>query len=90
MKMALAEVSNALLQTSSTDVRFLTSELIRRQKICCYGIGRERCALQAFVIRLKQLGLDAHLIGETSMPIIGPRDLLLASAGPSFFNTVMF
>jgi len=87
-KTAMNEVSNALALVSSGDVRFLTSELIRRQKLCCYGVGRERCILQSLVIRLKQLGLDAHLIGETFSPVVGPRDLLLASAGPSFFNTV--
>lgn len=87
-RVAMNEVSSTLEQISTSDVCLLSSELTSRKKLCCYGVGREKCIMQAFVIRLKQLGLDAYLVGETSTPSVGSKDLLIASAGPCFFNTV--
>ena len=86
--MTLNEVSQALCQITAADVRCLITEIMTKEKVCCYAVGRERCVFQAFVVRLQQLGLDAYLVGDMMAPVVGPKDLLLASAGPSFYNTV--
>lgn len=70
------------------DVSLLVSELNRCKKVCCYGVDRELCVMQALTIRLHQMGLDAHLVGELNTPQVGPEDVLIASAGPGFYNTV--
>ena len=56
-------------------------ELIRRimdcRKVFIYGSGRSGLAGQLFAVRLVQLGLDVHFVGEMTTPIIGPDDLCI-------------
>jgi 6-phospho-3-hexuloisomerase len=44
--------------------------------------------MQAFAIRLHQLGLNVASANEVSAPAMGPGDLLLVSAGPGYFASV--
>jgi 6-phospho-3-hexuloisomerase len=45
--------------------------------------------MRALCMRLMHLGLDAHVIGDMTAPALGAGDLLLVSAGPGYFSTVM-
>jgi 6-phospho-3-hexuloisomerase len=45
--------------------------------------------MKALCMRLMHLGLDAHVVGDMTTPPLGPGDLLLASAGPGRFATVL-
>ena len=40
-------------------------------------------------MRLMHLGLDAHVVGDMTTPPIGSGDLLISSAGPGAFSTVL-
>ncbi|MCS7062021.1 MAG: SIS domain-containing protein, partial [Anaerolineae bacterium] len=40
-------------------------------------------------MRLMHLGLDAHVVGDMTTPPIGAGDLLIVSAGPGAFSTVL-
>jgi 6-phospho-3-hexuloisomerase len=43
-------------------------------------MGRMKCAVRAFVMRLMHMGLDAHVVYDTTCPNIGPGDLLIVNA----------
>ena len=45
--------------------------------------------MRALCMRLMHLGLDAHVVGDMTMPPVGKGDLFIASAGPGSFSTVM-
>jgi 6-phospho-3-hexuloisomerase len=45
--------------------------------------------MKALCMRLMHLGLDAHVVGDMTTPPLGGGDLLLASAGPGQFSTVL-
>lgn len=45
------------------------------------GTGRSGLALQMLAMRLMHLGLDAHVVGETTTPAIGDGDVLIAASG---------
>ena len=45
--------------------------------------------MKALCMRLMHLGLEAHFVGDMTTPPIGPGDLLIASAGPGAFSTVL-
>jgi 6-phospho-3-hexuloisomerase len=45
--------------------------------------------MKALCMRLKHLGLDAHVAGDMTTPPVDGGDLLLLSAGPGSFSTVL-
>lgn len=55
----------------------LTDGILESRKIFIYGSGRSGLVGQLFAVRLVQLGLDVHFVGEMTTPIIGKEDLTL-------------
>lgn len=55
----------------------LTEGIIGKRKVFIYGSGRSGLVGQLFAVRLVQLGLDVHFVGEMTTPIIGREDLTL-------------
>lgn len=50
-------------------------------RVFTVGTGRSGLALQMLAMRLMHLGLDAHVVGETTTPAIGEGDVLIAASG---------
>lgn len=67
----------------------LVGELAAAKRVVCYGVGREGLMMRALAMRLYHLGLDAHVVGDMSCPPVATGDLLVVSAGPGDFSTVM-
>ncbi|MGQ9889760.1 MAG: 6-phospho-3-hexuloisomerase [Aggregatilineales bacterium] len=86
---AIQEVGAVLTALSSNDVERMCDEVLRARRIACYGVGREGLMMKAFCMRLMHLGLDAHVVGDMTTPPVGEGDLLIVSAGPGSFSTVL-
>ncbi len=86
---AIAEIAAVLARTGSDEAERMCAEILRARRIACYGVGREGLMMRALCMRLMHLGLDAHFVGDMTTPAIGAGDLLIASAGPGAFSTVM-
>ena len=86
---ALNEIRGVLEADAATEVDRLCDELMKARRIACYGVGREGLMMRALCMRLMHLGLDAHMVGDMTAPALGAGDLLVVSAGPGFFSTVM-
>jgi 6-phospho-3-hexuloisomerase len=59
-------------------------ELILKTKtnrVFVIGVGRVMLMLQAFAKRLKHLGFESYVVGETTVPGIKDGDLLIAASG---------
>lgn len=67
----------------------MVEELAGAGRVVCYGVGREGLMMRALAMRLYHMGLDAHVVGDMSCPPVGAGDLLVVSAGPGNFSTVM-
>jgi 6-phospho-3-hexuloisomerase len=67
----------------------LVREVTSARHLALYGVGREGLMMKAFAMRLYHLGLDAHVVGDMTTPPIGQGDLLIVSAGPGAFSTVL-
>jgi 6-phospho-3-hexuloisomerase len=67
----------------------LIDALASAGRVACYGVGREGLMMRALAMRLYHVGLDAHVVGDMSCPPLGKGDLLLVSAGPGTFSTVL-
>lgn len=55
----------------------LAEGILHSRKVFVYGSGRSGLVCQMFAVRLVQLGLDVHFVGEMTTPIIGKEDLTL-------------
>jgi 6-phospho-3-hexuloisomerase len=86
---ALDEVRGVLESGAAAEADRLCDELLAARRIACYGVGREGLMMRAFCMRLMHLGLDAHMVGDMTTPPLGAGDLLVVSAGPGSFSTVM-
>ncbi|AIZ55946.1 3-hexulose-6-phosphate isomerase [Candidatus Methanoplasma termitum] len=51
--------------------------IISKEKIFVYGSGRSGLIGQLFSVRMVQLGLNVHFVGDMTTPIIGKNDLTL-------------
>lgn len=86
---ALDELRLVSQAIDPTAVEALTSALAQADCIACYGVGREGLMMRALCMRLVHAGLDAHVVGDMSTPPVGEGDLLVVSAGPGEFSTVL-
>jgi len=86
---ALTEVGRVFTAVAPETGERLCDELLKARTIACYGVGREGLMMKALCMRLMHLGLDAHVVGDMTAPPIGAGDLLLVSAGPGEFSTVL-
>lgn len=87
--LAVQEVRDVLERIPPETAERMCEEIVAARRIACYGVGREGLMMKALCMRLMHLGLDAHVVGDMTSPPIGPDDLLLASAGPGRFSTVL-
>lgn len=86
---AIDEIRLVLEAGAAGEVDTLCDEVLKAHRIACYGVGREGLMMRALCMRLMHLGLDAHMVGDMTTPALGIGDLLVVSAGPGSFSTVM-
>jgi 6-phospho-3-hexuloisomerase len=86
---ALSEIDSVFSRVAADTAARICDEILKARHIACYGVGREGLMMKALSMRLMHLGLDAHVVGDMTTPPLGNGDLLIASAGPGFFSTVM-
>ena len=55
----------------------LADLILSKRTIFIYGSGRSGLVGQYFSVRLVQMGLDVHFVGEMTTPIIGKEDLTI-------------
>ncbi|MCY4544556.1 MAG: 6-phospho-3-hexuloisomerase [Gemmatimonadetes bacterium] len=77
----LDEMRRTLNQVSCEEVEALVREVTGAQRVFVAGAGRSGLVMRSFAMRLAQLGLPVHVVGETTTPAVGPGDLLLIGSG---------
>jgi 6-phospho-3-hexuloisomerase len=66
----------------------LIDAIVAAQRIALHGLGREGLQMRGFAMRLFHLGLDVHVVGDMTLPPVGPGDLFIVSAGPGDLATI--
>jgi 6-phospho-3-hexuloisomerase len=59
----------------------LAESILQSDRIFLAGMGRSGLIMRSFAMRLMHMGLEAHVVGETTTPAIGQGDLLLIGSG---------
>ncbi len=85
---ALAEIGNVAERLDAAAFERFARAIIGAKRIALHGLGREGLQMKGLAMRLFHLGLDAHVVGEMTLPPVGAGDLLVVSAGPGDFATV--
>ena len=73
----VGEISKAVASIDANDQNGFVDLLVDKKKIFIYGSGRSGLVGQFFAVRLVQLGLDVHFVGDMTTPIIGKDDLTI-------------
>jgi 6-phospho-3-hexuloisomerase len=86
---ALDELGAALKRVDEAAIHTACGMIVRAGKVGTYGCGREALQIRGFAMRLFHLGLPVSVVGDMTMPLLGPGDVFLASSGPGETSTVL-
>lgn len=86
-KKMLQELSDSFLAINEEEINMLIDKILKAEKIFTYACGRESLMLKAFAMRLHHLGFTVHVVGDVTVPAIGPSDLLIVVCGPGYVST---
>lgn len=86
---ALDELRPVCERIDPAELDALSDALAAARRVVTYGVGREGLMMGALCMRLMHAGLDAHVAGDMSTPPVQDGDLLVVSAGPGEFSTVL-
>ena len=75
------EIELSLSKIGEKEIEDFINLILRNDKVFVIGVGRVMLMLQAFAKRLKHLGLDSYVVGETTTPGIKKGDLLVTASG---------
>ena len=86
--LALADLSVVLNNVQEADIEGFIAAISSAKRVALHGLGREGLQMRGLAMRLFHLGIDAHVVGDMTLPPVGPGDLLIVSAGPGDFTTI--
>lgn len=86
---ALDDLARVFSRLDEAAVDRAVAAIAAADRIALYGVGREGLQIKGFAMRLFHLGRQAAMVGDMTTPPVGPGDLLIVSAGPGAFSTVL-
>lgn len=81
IKLILKEINAVLKNLDKYQLGLATEEILKAKKIVLAGAGRMGLVARAFAMRLGHLGLKAYCLGDSTLPAIGKKDLLILCSG---------
>ena len=80
-KSVLEELERTLPAIDPKEAERFVELVLNANNIFVAGAGRSGLAVKGFAMRLMHMGLDAHVVGETTTPNIQKDDLLVIGSG---------
>jgi 6-phospho-3-hexuloisomerase len=84
---ALAELGQVFDRMADDAADPLMDAIVGARRMAVYGCGREGLQIRGFAMRLFHLGRDVHVVGDMTVPPLGPGDLLFVTIGPGALPT---
>jgi 6-phospho-3-hexuloisomerase len=81
IRIDLEEISGLLAKTRVEDLEKICSLIAKAGAVFGVGQGRTGLVMKMFAMRLMQMGIETHVVGETTTPSIRAGDLLIAASG---------
>ena len=81
MKEIFDELNDLYKDISEEQISYVVNLLLKSQdqKIIGLGAGRMGYSLQAFIMRLSHIGFNAYMIGDTTLPRIDSKSIILVN-----------
>ena len=73
----LDKIQEAVCSVDEEKQGKLIDSILEAKTVFIYGSGRSGLVGQLFAVRLVQIGLDVHFVGDMTTPIIGKEDLTI-------------
>lgn len=89
IRLDLDEVNAILARLDDDQAEALLAAILSARRVFVLGLGRSGLLLRMFAMRLMQIGLTAHIVGDATTPAIAPGDLLLTLSGSGRTETVL-
>jgi 6-phospho-3-hexuloisomerase len=83
------EIDECLRKVNQVTAQQAVRQIISAKRVFLTGKGRSGLAIRGFAIRLMHLGIDAHLVGESTTPPIGADDCLIIGSGSGTTSTLL-
>lgn len=85
----LDEVTAILTHIADDSAESMVAEILAARRLFVVALGRSGLILRMFAMRLMQIGLEAHVVGDATTPAIAAGDLLIALSGSGRTATVV-
>ena len=73
----LDKIEEAVCSIGKEEQETLIDSILKAKTVFIYGSGRSGLVGQLFAVRLVQMGLDVHFVGDMTTPIISKDDLTI-------------
>ncbi|HEU5129764.1 MAG TPA: hypothetical protein VFU12_17430 [Glycomyces sp.] len=77
---ALGEIEAVLAAADQDSLALLAAEIDAAPRVYFAGSGRSLLMMRAVAMRLMHIGLDVHIVGDTTAPAARPGDLLVVAS----------
>jgi 6-phospho-3-hexuloisomerase len=84
---AIDELAGAVSRIDDGQVDEACRLIAEARHVCTYAGGREGLQLKGFAMRLFHLGRSVSVVGDMTVPPLGPGDLFLVVCGPGEIST---
>lgn len=85
---ALKELAVAVRSVPADLLDQVAATLAGAGKVAAYAGGREGLVMRGLIMRLFHAGVDAHYVGEMTVPHLGEGDVVVLSCGPGNISMV--
>ncbi len=85
----LSEIESVLKSNPEKSEKNLVKEIIDSNSVFVSGAGRSGLIAKTFAMRLIQLGITCHVVGETTTPAFTKKDLLISLSGSGETKTII-
>ncbi len=75
------EIGECLAEVRQESIEQALRQITGAKRVFLAGSGRSALGIRGFAMRLMHLGIDAHLVGETTTPAICAGDCLIIGSG---------
>jgi 6-phospho-3-hexuloisomerase len=86
---ALGELSAVLARVDEAQVDKVCRLLADATRIGTHALGREGLQMRGLAMRMFHLGMPVGVVGDMTMPPLGPGDVFFVSTGPGETTTVL-
>lgn len=81
MKFIVENINEVIKLLDREDIKSMLQKIFEGDRIFVMGAGRSGLVAKAFAMRLMHLGFTVYVVGETTTPAVGQKDVVIAISG---------